>query len=103
MRFQTSSLKHDPSVSFQKPAKKAAVLNTASLILKKWESIQIPAPWIPNQPLAWGFVGIMEKKMETTNYLGFSGYIGSILGLCEDNGKANGNYYQASGVIYGLD
>ena len=32
----------------------------------------------------WGYVGIMEKKMETTI---------SILGLYRDSGKENGNYY----------
>ena len=31
----------------------------------------------------WGYVGIMEKKMETT----------ILLVLYRDNGKANGNYY----------
>ena len=31
----------------------------------------------------WGYIGIMEKNMETT----------IILGLYRDNGKENGNYY----------
>ena len=38
-----------------------------------------------------GYIGIMEKKMETT--IVFRGYIGVILGLYWDNGKENGNYY----------
>ena len=37
----------------------------------------------------WGYIGIMEKKMETT----IMGYIGYILGLYWDNGKENGSYY----------
>ena len=48
----------------------------------------------------WGYIGIMEKKMETTILgLGFSdngkenGNYYSILGLYRDNGKENGNYY----------
>ena len=40
-----------------------------------------------------GYIGIMEKKMETT-IMGYIGIImGYILGLYRDNGKENGNYY----------
>ena len=43
------------------------------------------------------YIGIMEKKMETTT-MGYIGSIGYILGLYrgglyKDNGKENGNYY----------
>ena len=42
----------------------------------------------------WGYIGIMEKKTETTTYIGFHrGSIGFKLGLYWDNGKENGNYY----------
>ena len=27
-----------------------------------------------------GYIGILEKKMEATNYLGFRGLIGSVIG-----------------------
>ena len=37
--------------------------------------------------LYWGYIGVMEKKMETI-----------ILGLYWGNGKENGNYY----IILGL-
>ena len=37
----------------------------------------------------WGYIGMMEKKMETT----------SILGLYKDNGKENGNYYSILGLF----
>ena len=43
-----------------------------------------------------GYIGIMEKKMETTGIIGiiqYIGIIGSILGLYWDNGEENGNYY----------
>ena len=33
----------------------------------------------------WGYIGILEKKMET-------------MGLCRDNGKGNGNYYGILGL-----
>ena len=58
--------------------------------------------------LCWSFIGIMEKKMETTRYnIGFYwdngkengnyrlydiGVIGFILEFYWDNGKENGNY-----------
>ena len=32
----------------------------------------------------------------------YRGYIGCILGLYRDNGKADGNYYKYNGVIEGL-
>ena len=35
----------------------------------------------------WGYIGMMEKKMETIIYW-------FILGLYRDNGKENGNYYK---------
>ena len=34
----------------------------------------------------WGYIGIMERKMEAT--------IVNILGLYRDTGKDNGNYYR---------
>ena len=37
----------------------------------------------------WGYVGIMEKKMEST----IVGSIGYILGLYRDDGKENRNYH----------
>ena len=37
-----------------------------------------------------GYVGIMEKKMETTSI--YRDCIGSIHGLYRDNGKENGNH-----------
>ena len=40
-----------------------------------------------------GYIGIMEKKMETTRI----GFIGYIMGLYWDNGKENGNYYSILG------
>ena len=40
-----------------------------------------------------GYIGIMEKKMETTIMGLYRDYIGYILGLYWDNGKENGNYY----------
>ena len=52
--------------------------------------------------LYWGYIGIMEKRMETTGILGsiegffigvaIGGNIRVILGLYWDNGKENGNY-----------
>ena len=39
-----------------------------------------------------GYMGIMEKKMETT-IMGYIGIIGYILVYYRDNGKGNGNYY----------
>ena len=41
--------------------------------------------------LYWSYMGIMEKKMETTIILGL------FWSCMEDNGKEHGNYY--SGVI----
>ena len=42
-----------------------------------------------------GFMGIMEKKMETTTMgLGFR----VILGIYWDNGKENGSYYSIQGL-----
>ena len=38
----------------------------------------------------WGYIGIMEKKMETIRIIGI--IIGYILGLYNDNGKENGSY-----------
>ena len=38
-----------------------------------------------------GFIGIMEKKMETTGIIGV--IWGYVLGLYRDNGRENGNYY----------
>ena len=35
-----------------------------------------------------GFIGIMEKEIDSTLYM----IIGYILGLYRDNGKGNGNY-----------
>ena len=37
-----------------------------------------------------GYVGIMEKKMETTRF--YEDYIGDALGLYRNNGTENGNY-----------
>ena len=54
--------------------------------------------------LYWGYIGRMEKKMETT----IMGYIlrlyRVILGLYWENGKENGNYYNGLyiGVMLGL-
>ena len=44
--------------------------------------------------LYWGYIGIMEKKMETTvEALGFSDLLRAlILGLHRDNGKETGSY-----------
>ena len=53
-----------------------------------WRS---PAACQHYKGLYWGYIGIMEKKMETT--IVFRGYIGIILGLYRDNGKEHGNYY----------
>ena len=39
----------------------------------------------------WGYIGIMEKKMETV--ILYRDYIEVILGLYGDNGKENGIYY----------
>ena len=65
--------------------------------------------------LYWGYIGIMEKKMETTKTggvcvcLSIYIYIWIILGLYWDNGKENGNYQNGGCVcvyiyiyIYGL-
>ena len=45
------------------------------------------------------YIGIMEKKMETTGIIGFLyGYNGVYIGvLYWDNGKENGNYYNIIG------
>ena len=40
--------------------------------------------------LYWGFIGIMEKKVET---------VGITLGIYWDNGKENGNY-DILGIMY---
>ena len=45
--------------------------------------------------LFWGYIGIMEKKMEA---IGIIGIIGYILGLYWGNGKENGNYCNILGV-----
>ena len=37
--------------------------------------------------LCWGYIGIMEKKMETTIMGLYRDYIGYVLGLHRDNGK----------------
>ena len=42
-----------------------------------------------------GYIGRMEKKMETTEM----GYMGYMLGLYWDNGKENRNYYNG---LYGV-
>ena len=42
----------------------------------------------------WGYMGIMEEKMETIGILqGLYRDIKAILGLYQDNGKENGKYY----------
>ena len=41
----------------------------------------------------WGYIGIMEKKMETTIV-----YRGLYWGYIWDNGKENGNYYSILGL-----
>ena len=49
-----------------------------------------------------GYIGIMEKKMETTiiYYIGLcGGNIRVILGLYRDNGKEHGNYRDYRGYI----
>ena len=53
----------------------------------------------------WGYIGIMEKKMETTIVLGLygdngkeNGHYHSMLGLCGDNGKENGNCHSILGL-----
>ena len=38
----------------------------------------------------WGYIGIMEKKIETIRIIGIM--IRCILGLYRDNGKENGNH-----------
>ena len=43
--------------------------------------------------LYWGYIGIMEKKMETTINGSYRGHIEYIWGLYWDNGKENGSYY----------
>ena len=59
------------------------------------------------------YIGIMEKKMETTVVfflhnaaLTTRAHIGvvvySILGIYWDNGKENGNYYSMSGIYIGI-
>ena len=42
------------------------------------------------QTVIYGYIGIMEKKMETIGIIGI--IMGYILGLYRDNGKENGNY-----------
>ena len=46
--------------------------------------------------LYWGYIRIMERKMETT--IVYWGYIRVILGLYRDIGKENGNYYSILGL-----
>ena len=53
----------------------------------------------------WGYIGIMEKRMETTSISGLylddgkeNGNYYSILGLCRNNGKEIGNYYSILGL-----
>ena len=47
--------------------------------------------------LYWGYIGIMENKLETT----IMGYIGlKFGGVFWDNGKENGNYYSILEYIY---
>ena len=44
--------------------------------------------------LYWGYMGIMEEKMETTrDCIGLYGIAGCILGLYWDIGQENGNDY----------
>ena len=40
----------------------------------------------------WGYIGIMEKNMETTIVV-YLGMMGLYWGTYWDNGKQNGNYY----------
>ena len=48
-----------------------------------------------------GYIGIMEKKMETTKVL--QGYICIYMrGNYRDNGKGHRNYYLGSGLLRGL-
>ena len=51
---------------------------------------------MPTTMVYWGYIGIMEKKMATTNYH-------SIYGLNWDNRKENGNYYTVIGIGCSLD
>ena len=47
----------------------------------------------------WGYMGIMEKKMEATIMV-YIRSIGYILGLYWDNGKENGSYYTIYNYSY---
>ena len=49
------------------------------------------------QVIYWGYIGIMEKKMETT-IMGCMGIIGYVLVLYWENGKENGNYSSTLGI-----
>ena len=46
----------------------------------------------------WGYIGIMEKNLETTML--YRDYLNAILALCRDNGKENGNYYNGLHRVY---
>ena len=48
--------------------------------------------------VVWGYIGIMEKKMETT-IMGDIGIIRYMLGIYWDNGEENGNYYNAFDIL----
>ena len=56
--------------------------------------------WLQGPTVNWGYIGIMEKAMETA--IVYWGCIGimcySILGLYRDNGKDNGNCYSILGL-----
>ena len=45
-----------------------------------------------------GYIGIMEKKMETT-IMGDIGIIRYMLGRYWDNGEENGNYYNIYNIL----
>ena len=47
------------------------------------------------------YIGIMEKKMETTGIIGIIKDL-RVYGLYKDNGKENGNYYIIIRYILGL-
>ena len=55
--------------------------------------------WRTRQKGIRGYIGIVEKKMETIGIIwGFIGIIGYILGLHWDNGKENGSYCSILGL-----
>ena len=52
---------------------------------------------VPRPALGKGFIGIMEKKMETKD-LGFRAIFGGVIGIMK-----NGNYYRhCNGVFVGI-